>query len=202
MVCLENRHRQVRGVHWRSVARQQRHIGKDESISQSFLSVMPLGGDDFYWRNSGDPGFNDYDKSSADYYVEALPGTEGTVSFDERSFVWHHTDSAQRSGLTITVEDFYDIAGFTQYRYTSGGQVYRPSHEGPTYNGAEFYYTRNSYTIDFYVDSEKLDSETVAYEAPISQALDDNIPSTRLSRAIPLRAGIWIPNARHRYRTI
>ena len=62
-------------------------------------------------------------------------------------------------GYSVTIEDRYEFKGFT---YDHGTAI------GSDCGGATFYYTRNSYKLDFNNGLEVTKSETVLYEAPLS----------------------------------
>ena len=112
---------------------------KNDNTAQTSIDVMPLGGTNFYGEQDG------YYTQTAKYYTEVLPGDEasGTRKSDERYYKLKYTDTTKSSGrLTVTGEDRYRIYGFTCNESLS-------ARNGQDYNGAEFYYTRNSHKIVF-----------------------------------------------------
>lgn len=106
---------------------------KNSGPYQVNIDTMPLGGTNFYGPKTG----NRYE--TAYYYVEVLPGEAGT-DHGGVDYKLHHKDTSPGTGYYVTKEDKYNITGFT---YKDGTQ------NGDSYNGAKFYYTRNSYNILF-----------------------------------------------------
>lgn len=106
---------------------------KNSGPYQVNIDTMPLGGTNFYGPKTG----NRYE--TAYYYVEVLPGEAGT-DHGGVDYKLHHKDTSPGTGYYVTKEDKYNITGFT---YKDGTQ------NGGSYNGAKFYYTRNSYNILF-----------------------------------------------------
>ena len=92
------------------------------------------------------------------YMVEALPGTTGTLhTYNGKSFTEAFVVSANYNHIT-EAEDFFDLEGFTQWTsnpefrnnqidINGGGHVY-------------FYYTRHTYTIEFYNPTEEIRKTT------------------------------------------
>ena len=107
------------------------------STYQVNIDTMPLGGAKFYGPKTG------YGSETAYYYVEVLPGESGEKASDDRVYKLHHTDTSPGGGYSVTKEDQYPITGFTLVKEISTGI-------GAWYNGAKFYYSRNSYDINFY----------------------------------------------------
>ena len=97
-------------------------VAENTSTFQANIDVMPLNGFSFY---ETDQGFG-----KAYYYVEDLNGND----------VLDHTDTGASRSSTVTKEDRYDITGFTC-------DMNRSAKNGSRYNGAKFYYTRNSYNV-------------------------------------------------------
>ncbi len=111
----------------------------------SYLDIMPEEDQTFYaYKASG--------KSTAYYYVEGLDGNDEL----------YYTNVSTGTGFTVTEEEFIDIDGFT---FNAG----RSAKVGADFNGAKFYYTRNSYTLKFFNRTEELTdkAKTVKYEAPL-----------------------------------
>ena len=111
---------------------------RGNNTAQSSIDVMPLGGKNFYGKQSG------YYTQTASYYTEVLPGeTGGTQMRDGRSYKLKHQDTTSTDiRLKVTDEDRYPITGFTCNTELS-------AKNGDKYSGANFYYTRNSYDIIF-----------------------------------------------------
>ena len=119
--------------------------------AQGNIDTMPLGGQNFYGQQSGTT-------AKAEYYLEVLPGEIGT-QVGSKYYTLDHTDSAP-SGVNVSKEDRYTITGFTcNTRYSAK--------DGDKYNGAKFYYDRNSYDLIFINGSEKK-TESVKFGADIS----------------------------------
>ena len=112
----------------------------------SYLDIMPEKDMTFYANTDG------YGTSTAYYYVEGLDGKDEL----------YYTNVSTGTGYTVTVEEFIDIDGFT---FNAG----RSAKVGADFNGAKFYYTRNSYTLKFFNRTEELTdkAKTVKYEAPL-----------------------------------
>ena len=106
-----------------------------DSKAQSNIDVMPLGGTNFYGKQTG------WYEYTAYYYIEVLPGQNGDTTVGGHTYKLDHKDTAEsNSRLTVTNEDKYPITGFTYKQGTLNGA---------SYNNAKFYYTRNSYNIVF-----------------------------------------------------
>ena len=120
----------------------------------SYLDIMPTEGRTYYAYTEG------YGTSTAYYYVEGLDGKD-TLFYENKS---------TGTGYTVTVEEFIEISGFTF-------DAERSTKVGQSFNGAKFYYTRNSYKLRFYNhDTELTDkAKTVKYEAPLKGY--DNTPA-------------------------
>lgn len=117
------------------------YVSPKGTKAQSSIDVMPLGGTNFYGEQTG------YYMQTAKYYTEVLPGDEanGTRKNDGRYYYNEpkYTDTTKYdSTLIVTDEDRYPITGFTCNERLS-------TKDGQNYNGAKFYYTRNSYKIVF-----------------------------------------------------
>ena len=120
---------------------------------QSNIDTMPLGGAKFYGPKSGQG------QETAYYYVEVLPGENGTVTKNGVKYKLDHSDTSPGRGYTVTDEDKYPITGFT---YKEG------TRNGANYDGAKFYYTRNSYTIFFINEGETEKTVSKKYQESIS----------------------------------
>ena len=113
----------------------------------SYLDIMPTEGRTYYANTEGSG------TSTAYYYVEGLDGKD-TLFYENKS---------TGTGYTVTVEEFIEISGFTF-------DAKRSAKVGDPFDGAKFYYTRNSYTLKFFNHDAYVTSKeaTVQYEAPLS----------------------------------
>ena len=136
---------------------------------QANIDVMPLG-DTCFFRAAA------LGHESAGYYLEDLDG----------NYVLDHTDTGAPDPSAIAKEDCYPIRGFTFKEYVASTFVsVNDNCIYDNYCGAKFYYTRNSYKID-YMNNADTPIKTVdyKYEADISDAADfvpsrpDGIPET------------------------
>ena len=115
------------------------------STFQASIGTMPLGGDEFFKTSQG--------SAEAYYYLESLAG----------DYVLHHTDTGGPSSSIVTDEDRYSITGFTCNTAMS-------AKNGAWYNGAKFYYDRNSYRIVFMNHGSKEKELVRKYEQSIADA--------------------------------
>lgn len=120
-------------------------ISPGGSTFQANIDVMPLEGDEFFQTDQGD--------AKAYYYLEDLNG----------NYVLDHTDTGASSGATVTKEDRYPITGFTCNEDKSAKDRER-------YNGAKFYYTRNSYNVVYVSNGQIVNTASYKYKADISGA--------------------------------
>lgn len=126
------------------------------STAQSNIDTMPLNGKNFYGQLSGYQTYNAY------YYTEVLPGQTGDTTVGSRTYKLDHTDTIQAGrGLKVTDEERYPITGFTCNTDVS-------TKNGQSYNGAKFYYTRNSYDLVFISGGKTVKTESVKYQASIA----------------------------------
>ena len=134
-------------------------VDDSRNTAQSYLAVMPLGGKTFYGRQTGS---NTY---TATYYVETLPGESGTT-VSGKTYKVHHEDSAKSSnGLRVTDEERYDIEGFKCNKSISTAN-------GQNYNGAKFYYDRESYELVFDDQYGTKTSEKLPFEQVLSESVN------------------------------
>lgn len=122
----------------------------------SFLQVMPTENRDYYCRNTSST------QQSAEYYAESLTGGYDKVF----TVVAYYGRS-----LTITVEDLYPMKGFTyNHGFDGDGDAIGEFSDSVSYpwNGAKFYYTRNSYNVVFMNGSNTEATRPVKYEAALS----------------------------------
>lgn len=115
------------------------------STFQASIGTMPLGGDEFFKTDQGN--------AKADYFLQSLAG----------NYVLDHTDTGGSSGSKVTDEDRYSITGFTCNTAIS-------AKNGAWYNGAKFYYDRNSYQIVFMNHGSKEKELVRKYEQSIADA--------------------------------
>lgn len=119
------------------------------------IQTMPLGGANFYGPKTG------RGSETAYYYVESLTGGK---------YELHHSDTTSGTGYSVTDEDRYPITGFTFKTYTAeqGGNWFDGYYE--KYDGARFYYTRNSYNIVFINGGAEDKTLSKKYQQDISDA--------------------------------
>lgn len=119
------------------------------------IQTMPLGGANFYGPETG------RGSETAYYYVESLTGGK---------YELHHSDTTPGTGYSVTDEDRYPITGFTFKTYTAeqGGNWFDGYYE--KYDGARFYYTRNSYNIVFINGGAEDKTLSKKYQQDISDA--------------------------------
>ena len=113
----------------------------------AFTSAMPMN-DSTLWSTSGKKIYTAY------YYVQKIDGN---------GYDLHHTDVIKGSSyLTIGKEDCYAISGFT-FEYCNPDV-------GESYNGAKFYYKRNSYSLKFINNGKQEKTVSKKYEQSIEDA--------------------------------
>ncbi len=112
----------------------------------SYLDIMPTKEMWFYANTDG------YGTSTAYYYVEGLDGKDKLF----------YENKSTGSGYSVTIEEFIEIEGFTF-------NADRSAKVGDDFDGAKFYYTRNSYTLTFFNYKAEVSGKggTVKYEAPL-----------------------------------
>lgn len=111
----------------------------------SYLDTMPTEDRTYYaYKTSG--------TSTAYYYVEGLDGKDELF----------YTSVASGTSLGVSKEEFIEIKGFTF-------NADRSTKENENFNGAKFYYTRNSYTLEFYNYNAVVAGAggSVKYQAPL-----------------------------------
>lgn len=136
------------------------NLNASGSKYQSNIDTMPLGGKNFYGPVTGNGSETAY------YYTEALPGETGTVSYKGKQYKLDHSDTALGTGYSITEEDKYPITGFTFLEFDAkwNGGIFPPRY---AYNGAKFYYTRNSYDVVFISGSVTEKTQSMKYRQPL-----------------------------------
>lgn len=119
------------------------------------IDTMPFNGATFYGPKTGNGSETAY------YYVEVLPGESGTEYYDGTTYKLDHSDTSPGRGYRVTQEDKYALTGFT-YKGGTGN--------GSSYNGAKFYYTRNSYNVVYVSNGQTVNTASYKYKADISGA--------------------------------
>lgn len=136
------------------------YVSTSGTTAQTNIDVMPLNGKNFYGKQSG--GWD----QTAYYYVEVLPGETGGTYVGGKYYKLDHTDTANYYGnLSVTNEERYPITGFTCNTTLS-------AKDGDRYNGAKFYYDRNTYAIKFISGGQLVNSQSVKYQASIAGYAD------------------------------
>lgn len=121
----------------------------------SYLQIMPQRNVDYYCK------YTSTNAQSAEYYIQELDGT----------YSLEYTVHAYYSGgtLTISKEDFYEMVGFTYSHGTDGDGDSMPSPGSyGDFDGAKFYYERDSYILDFNNGEGVVKTESVLYEKSLS----------------------------------
>ena len=135
------------------------YVSQDrDSKMQAGIDVMPLGGATFYQYRPSSGAWT----QTGYYYVEVVPGETGTENVGGTSYKLDHQDTTDYNGwLRVTEEDQYAITGFTFNKKVS-------TSIGNYYDGAKFYYTRNSYDITFINGGKTEKTESRKYQQDIS----------------------------------
>ena len=115
------------------------------STFQANIDTMPLNGTEFFETDQG--------SAEANYYLEDLNG----------QYVLDHTDTGASRSSTVTEEDRYPITGFTC-------NTTKSPKNGANYNGAKFYYDRNSYNIVYVSGGQTVDTASKKFEQSIADA--------------------------------
>ena len=123
------------------------NVSKNGNTWQAGIDVMPLDGATFYQR-----GQNSSHTMVASYYLETISG--GKYELDHQDTVYGEDDS-------VTKEDRYAITGFKLNESKS-------TRIGRAYNGAKFYYDRESYSIVFMNNGTKDSEVSRKYQQNIS----------------------------------
>lgn len=114
----------------------------------NYIGIMPQEDRTYYLNHDGGNS-----RSTMTYYGEDLNG-EYQVIFT----------LTLRGNYYVTVEDFYEFEGYTFNRRMS-------SEEGDDCDGAQFYYDRNEYTLNFFSGNNNtpVHSENVKYQENLGQ---------------------------------
>ena len=141
-------------------------------ISAKYKAIAANAGSTFWSaQTSGDGPYTNYfgimPQTSATYYNRGAAGDTGTMTYWGQDLNGEYTvklfEVTGVGGYYVTDEDRYDFEGFTYHHGTD-------NHE--SCEGAEFYYTRNSYKLTFNNQESVIKDETVQYEAPLSTYAD------------------------------
>ena len=141
-----------------------------DDISDEYVKIAQNAGSTFWTENSnGYSGpFTNYfeimPQANKTYYCDgSRDGSSGNMNYWGQDLNGDYTINlftvTNVGGYSVTVEDRYEFEGFT---YHHGTEI------GSSCKGASFYYTRNSYKLDFNNGLEVTKSETVKFEAPLS----------------------------------
>ena len=133
------------------------------------IDTMPLNGANFYGPKTG------RGSETAYYYVEVLPGDKVDEIKKGIGYKLHHKDTSPGWGYSVTKEDQYPITGFTLVEGSS-------TRIGASYDGAKFYYSRNSYDINFYSGKTFVHNISRKFQQSIADvsyepSKPDNIPA-------------------------
>ena len=149
------------------------YVAPNSSTWQAHIDTMPLGDENGVTKFYG-PAQNG-GKITAYYYVEVLSGESGEWASDGKKYKLDHKDVANTGRSSVTKEDRYPIAGFTLVNEIS-------TRIGANYNGARFYYSRNSYDINFYSGKTFVHNISRKFQESIANvsyepSKPDNIPA-------------------------
>ena len=121
----------------------------------NYIGVMPTASRTYYLYKT-----DSTTSHTATYFFEDLNGND-IKNFD---ITVHYG-----GGLTVTAEDFYEFEGFSFNEN-------RSTRTGASFDGAEFYYDRNTYQVDFYSGMQLIKSEQLKYQANMGRL--DFVPSS------------------------
>ena len=149
------------------------------NISEQYKKIAANAGSTFWAAKDSNSGpytnyFGVMPQTSATYYNRGNTGDNGTMTYLGQDLNGEYTvklfEVTGVGGYTVTNEDRYEFEGFTYHHGTPNGSYCE---------GAEFYYTRNSYTLTFNDGYDDVKSETVKYEAPLNtySSYVPNVPS-------------------------
>ena len=95
------------------------------------------------------------------YMVQNIDNNEYALDHTDDMWFYDANGSDPGSGWVITIEDCYDIRGFT-YNSKRGWDEFKYDSQTNVSTGS-IYYTRNRYSLDFYYSSKELKKERVPY---------------------------------------
>ncbi|MBQ9687125.1 MAG: InlB B-repeat-containing protein [Oscillospiraceae bacterium] len=133
-----------------------------------YVDVMPAADVTFHVDTANRP------LKTMNYYVEALPGETGEVTYNGRSFNLYHSISARYNYVTES-EDYIDLVGFTKL---AADPAFGANGRALTGSGNEtinFYYTRDTYVIN-YMDGVYVNGNGVAQDEPNRGQLSTSRP--------------------------
>lgn len=122
---------------------------KNSFLSATYLaysSTMPLGGGTLWTYGT---------------YGSSVYATYMTENLNDSNYSVHHIDSAFGYNLRVSEEDAYGITGFTFEKAESNNLKY---------DGAKFYYKRNSYNVVYHNGGKVENKSPYKFEADISMA--------------------------------
>ena len=148
-------------------------------ISEQYKKIAANAGNTFWSaKTDGNGPFTNYfgvmPQTSATYYNRGRTGSTGTMTYWGQDLNGEYTvklfEVSGVGGYTVTTEDRYEFGGFTYNHGTSNGS---------SCVGAEFFYTRNSYTLTFNDGYNDVKTETVLYEGSLAKFNDyvSEVPS-------------------------
>ena len=153
-------------------AEYDKYIKEHQTEYQANLVVMPLGGANYWYTAMDSP-------STAEYYLE---------TFNDGEYELDHTDSGAVDNSVISPGDSYEITGFDfdhydpgvwteeelrAYPYLNPGNEYYKDEYKNKWNGSKFYYTRNSYNVNYMNNGDHpVNSVAYKYQADISEAAE------------------------------
>ncbi len=138
-------------------------------ISEQYKDIANNAGSTFWTeRWDGEGPYTNYigimPHENMTYYHRSDNGERGTMTYWGQDQNGRYTvklfEVSGVGGYNVTVEDHYEFKGFT---YDHGTDI------GDDCAGAEFYYTRNSYQLEFNDGYDVVKRETVKYEQPLSE---------------------------------
>ena len=138
------------------------------NISEQYKKIAANARSTFWSANTnGDGPYTNYfgimPETSATYYNRGTMGDSGTMTYWGQDLNGEYTvklfEVTGVGGYYVSDEDRYEFAGYTYDHGTGNGEDCR---------GANFYYTRNSYTLTFNDGYNDVKTKSVKYEAPLS----------------------------------
>ena len=152
-----------------------------QNIKAEYEAISENADSTFWTLDQGGDGpytnfFGIMPKASATYYNRGKTGDEGTMTYYAEDLNGNYQEMFSVSGVggySVTEEDRYEFEGFT---FDHGTDI------GSSCVGANFYYRRNSYELNFYSASNSTPdkSNSVQYESPLSayEYIPTNKPDT------------------------
>ncbi len=137
-------------------------------ISEQFKKITANAKSSFWTEDSNGYGpYTNYigimPQTDITYYNPGADGETGSMTYWGQDLSGNYTvklfEVTGVGGYTVTDEDRYEFEGFTYHHGSSNGS---------DCEGAAFYYTRNSYTLTFNDGYSDVKSDSVLYQAPLS----------------------------------